>query len=81
MRAFAGTMMTRLPQESREITVSRGKQKIKMVANSLNLTSHHVQSAQRLFNLAIQHKYVFIFFFIISATAHISRASNILKNK
>jgi len=43
---------------SREITMQKGKHRIQALAAALKLTQHHVEAAQRLFALAVNHNFI-----------------------
>eukprot|EP01048_Picozoa_sp_COSAG05_P010103 COSAG05_NODE_872_length_6839_cov_16.232938_2_plen_279_part_00 len=45
-------------KESRDITISNGRAKIKELATGLHLNQHHEDFAVRLFTLAVQHNFV-----------------------
>lgn len=45
-------------KESREATIENGRRKISQVAATLKLGSHHIEAAQRLFMLAVQHNFI-----------------------
>lgn len=45
-------------RESREVTIENGKKRLQTLASQLNLSSFHVDAAQRLFMLAIQHNFI-----------------------
>mmetsp|Transcript_26465 Transcript_26465/g.43316 ORF Transcript_26465/g.43316 Transcript_26465/m.43316 type:complete len:782 (-) Transcript_26465:666-3011(-) len=46
-----------LQRQSREVTIENGKRKIQQVAAGLRLNAHHVDAAQRLYMLAVQHNF------------------------
>ena len=45
-------------KESRDITISNGRAKIKELATGLHLNQHHEDFAVRLVTLAVQHNFV-----------------------
>eukprot|EP00002_Diphylleia_rotans_P023792 TRINITY_DN4683_c0_g1_i1.p1 TRINITY_DN4683_c0_g1~~TRINITY_DN4683_c0_g1_i1.p1 ORF type:complete len:581 (-),score=124.31 TRINITY_DN4683_c0_g1_i1:281-2023(-) len=54
--AFAG--LGGMGRDSREITLANGRRKITQIAHSMRLSSHHVEAAERLFMLAMQHNFI-----------------------
>lgn len=57
-RNFRHGGLTNHPKDSREITVENGRRKISQIAAALKLRPHHVEAAQRLFMLAVQHNFI-----------------------
>eukprot|EP01116_Phalansterium_solitarium_P008378 TRINITY_DN2221_c2_g2_i1.p1 TRINITY_DN2221_c2_g2~~TRINITY_DN2221_c2_g2_i1.p1 ORF type:complete len:599 (+),score=216.18 TRINITY_DN2221_c2_g2_i1:112-1908(+) len=47
-----------LAKESREQTIENGRRRIAQVAGTLKLSQHHIEAAQRLFMLAVQHNFI-----------------------
>jgi transcription factor IIIB 90 kDa subunit len=47
-----------MSKESREATIENGRRKISQVAATLKLSTHHIEAAQRLFMLAVQHNFI-----------------------
>jgi transcription initiation factor TFIIIB Brf1 subunit/transcription initiation factor TFIIB len=57
-KAFVSTNMHGYNKESREITIANGRRKIAEIAARLKLNQHFIDSAHRLFMLAVQRNFV-----------------------